>query len=108
MVIYASVQIFRGIEPLLSWIGLELTALSLIPFFVSYQQDTSRVSRARVLAYTLVSGLGLAICMTISYRYQQVAGITHILAGATFIAWVGFMRLYVWPRHAGQTMADPD
>jgi len=93
VVLYASVQIFRGMDPLLSWVGLNLTALSLLPFFIQYLKNDSPVNRKQILAYTLVSGLGLVICMAVSYRYQQAAGIIHIWAGATFIGWVGFVRL---------------
>lgn len=108
VVIYASFQIIRGAEPPLSWIGLNLTALSLLPFFFTYlnsnylrgnnlkgdnlKSDSSNIERKQTLAYTLVSGLGLVICMAISYRYQQAAGMLHIGAGATFIGWVIFVR----------------
>ena len=100
VVIYASIQIFRGAEPLLSWIGLDLTALALIPFFVDHFRNKAPVHRRQTLAYSLASGFGLVICITMSYRYQQAAGIIHIWAGVTFIAWVGFVRLclpkWVW------------
>jgi len=90
--LYASVQIFRGIDPSLSWIGLDLTALSLLLFFISYLKNDAPVNRNHILVYTLISGLGLVICMAVSYRYQQAAGIIHIWAGATFIGWVGIVR----------------
>src|SRR5690606_8561253 len=100
--IYASVQIFRGMAPLFSWIGLELTALSLIPFFINYlrnsssaEKSASPINRVQILAYTLMSGFGLVICMAMSFRYQQAAGIIHIWAGVTFIGWVVFVRFFL-------------
>lgn len=97
--IYACVQIFRAMDPLLAWVGLELTALPLIPFFINHMRNDSptkqggpSANRAQILTYTLISGLGLAICMAVSFRYHQAAGIIHIWAGATFIAWVIFVR----------------
>lgn len=91
--IYASVQVVRGAEPLLSWIGLALTALSLLPFFFVYLNNKTTVTRRQQsFGYTMISGLGLVICMAVSYRYQQAAGIIHIWAGITFIGWVVFVR----------------
>ena len=92
MVIYASIQIFRGTEPLLSWVGLNLTALSLIPFFIDYRKNGIPANSKQTMVYTMVSGLGLVICMAVSYRYNEAAGIIHIWAGATFIGWVVFVR----------------
>ena len=92
VVFYASVQIFRGMQPLLSWVGLNLTALALLPFFINYKKSGTPANRQQTMAYTLVSGLGLVICMAVSYRYHQAAGIIHIWAGATFIGWVVYVR----------------
>lgn len=93
VIIYASVQVFRGMEPLLSWIGLDLTALPLMVFLVRYFSGTSAALKSKTLGYTLVSGLGLVICMAVSYRYGEAAGIVHIWAGLTFIAWILFVRV---------------
>lgn len=92
VIIYSAVQTFRGMEPLLSWIGLDLTALPLIVFFASYFRDANAAAISNTLGYTLVSGLGLVICMAVSYRYGEAAGIIHIWAGLTFVAWVLFLR----------------
>ena len=92
VVIYALVQILRGGTPLLSWVGLGITALALLPFFISHIKSDSPTNRKQTLIYTLLSGLGLAICMAVSYRYEQAAGIIHIWAGVTFIAWVVYVR----------------
>ena len=92
VVIYASFQILTGGIPLLSWIGLELTALSLLVFFIGHMKSHQLPDRKQTMIYTMLSGLGLVVCMAISYRYEQVAGSVHIWAGATFIAWVVFLR----------------
>ncbi len=92
VIIYAAVQVFRGMEPLLSWIGLDLTALPLMVFFASYFRNAGAAVKSNTLGYTLVSGLGLVICMAVSYRYGETAGIVHIWAGITFVAWVLLLR----------------
>jgi hypothetical protein len=92
VIVYSSVQIFRGVEPLLSWLGLCLTALPLMVFFVAYFKNPGLVTRGKSMLYTLVSGLGLVICMAVSYRYDDAAGIVHIWAGLTFVGWVLFVR----------------
>lgn len=99
VVFYASLQILRGAQPLLSWIGLDLCAFSLLVFFISHFKSDLPANRKQTLLYTLASGLGLVICMSVSYRYQQAAGIIHIWAGATFIAWVVYLRFCLAARY---------
>ena len=93
VIAYASVQIFRGTDPALSWIGLNLTALPLLAFFTGYLRNSDAAAKSKTLGFTLVSGLGLVICMAVSYRYGTAAGIMHVWAGLTFIGWVLFVRL---------------
>lgn len=92
VIVYASVQIIRSAEPLLSWLGLCLTALPLMVFFAAYFKSPGDMSKSKSMVYTLISGLGLVTCMAVSYRYDDAAGIVHIWAGLTFIGWVLFVR----------------
>jgi hypothetical protein len=92
VVVYASVQIFRGTGPVLSWMGLSLSALPLLVFFAGYLRNPGTVAKGKTLGFTLVSGLGLVICMAVSYRYEKAAGIIHLWAGLTFVGWVLLVR----------------
>lgn len=44
------------------------------------------------LGYTVLSGLGLAVAMSQSWKFGPVAGWVHLWAGLAFIAWVGYQR----------------
>jgi len=81
-------------NPLLSWLGLALTALAPLVFFISvFVSDTPRTPRHPV-QYSVLSALGLAITMALSYRYDEAAGIIHIWAGVTFAGWLVYLRWY--------------
>ena len=79
---------------MISWLGLALTALAPMGFFMQiFVAKAPRTSRYP-LAYTTFSGLGLAITMAISYRYGDAAGLVHLWAGITFISWLAYLRWY--------------
>jgi peroxiredoxin len=99
---YALVQMFRGMDPLLSWFGMALAALGPLAFFAGlYLSHPARTAR-HPLEYSIVSGLGLAISMTISWRYGETAGMIHAWAGASLIGWLIYLR---WYSHLGQGAA---
>lgn len=92
--IYGAVQLASGAEPLLSWLGLTLAAAAPLAFFVrSFLLKTPRTPRHPV-GYSVLSGAGLAIAMTASYRYGLVAGHTHLWAGLTVLGWLAYLRWY--------------
>ena len=94
LTIYSFTQLARGMEPLLSWLGLALTVFAPLMFFLSvFVVKTPRTAR-HPFEYSLLSGLGLALTMAMSYRYDQVAGTIHVWAGITFVGWLVYLRWY--------------
>jgi len=92
--IYAFNQLARGSEPLLSWLGLALAAFAPLVFFIkAFLFRTARTARHPV-EYSLLIGAGLALTMTMSYRYGNAAGAVHIWAGVTLLAWLLYLRWY--------------
>ena len=90
--LYAFTRLFIGTDPLLGWLGLALAACAPLAFFLkAYLLKTPRTSRHPV-EYSVVSGLGLAITMAISFRYGEAAGNIHILAGVTLSGWFIYLR----------------
>jgi peroxiredoxin len=92
--VYAITQVFMGAEPLLSWLGLALSAFGPLVFFIkAFLFKSPRTSR-HPLEYSILSGLGLVITMAMSYRYGQAAGDIHVWAGFTLLAWLAYLRWY--------------
>ena len=92
--LYGFTQLIRGSEPLLSWLGLTLTAFAPLVFFIkALLLKTPRTTR-HPLEFSILSGLGLAGTMAISHRYGDAAGNVHIWAGVTFISWLIYLRWY--------------
>ena len=92
--ICAMIQLARGIEPLLSWLGLALSAISPLAFFIkAFLSKTPRTPRHPV-EYSVLGGLGLAITMVVSYRYGPAAGHVHVWAAITLVLWMVYLRWY--------------
>lgn len=92
--LYAFTRLFTGMEPLLGWLGLALAACAPLAYLLKvYLLKTPRTPRHPV-EYSVVSGLGLAITMAISFRYGEAAGNIHIFAGITYIGWFIYLRWY--------------
>ena len=92
--LYALIQLARGMEPLLSWLGLGLSALAPLAFFIRISAfKVPRTSR-HPLEYSIVGGLGLVLTMAMSYRYGPAAGAVHIWAGLNLIGWAVYLRWY--------------
>ena len=92
--VYALIQIARGTEPLLSWVGLALAAFAPLAFFIKAFLFKSPRTPRHPVGYSSLSGLGLVITIAISYRYGQAAGAIHIWAGVTLLAWLVYLRWY--------------
>jgi len=84
-------QLVRGNEPALSWLGLTLAALPPMVCVILDLQPAADEPRP-ALGYTVLSGLGLAVAMSQSWRYGPAAGWVHIWAGAAFVSWVVYAR----------------
>ncbi len=92
--IYAVVELARGMEPMLSWLGLALTAFAPLVFFIkAFVAKSARTPRHPV-EYSILSGAGLALTMAMSYRYGEAAGIVHIWAFITLLAWLAYLLWY--------------
>ena len=92
--IYAFTQVLRGTEPLLSWLGLALSAFAPLVFFIKIFLFKSPRTPRHPIEYSILSGLGLAVTMAMSYRHEQAAGAIHIWAGVTVIAWLVYLHWY--------------
>ena len=92
--LYAISQVIRGAEPLLSWVGLALTALAPLLFFLKAFMFKSPRTPRHPVAFSVLGGLGLALTMAMSYRFGQSAGELHVWAGLTLLAWLVYLRWY--------------
>lgn len=92
--IYAFIQIARGAEPLLSWAGLALAAFAPLSFFLKAFLFKSPRTPRHPVGYSALSGLGLVMTIAISSRYGQAAGVIHVWAGITLLAWLIYLRWY--------------
>jgi hypothetical protein len=92
--LYAFIQLTRGTEPLISWLGLALTAFAPLAFFIKAFLFKSPRTPRHPVEYSILSGLGLALCMTMSFRYEQSAGLIHVWSGITLVGWLVYLRWY--------------
>ena len=90
---YALIQLFRGVYDSLSWLGLGLSALGPLIFFMQCRGgDENAQPIVLPLVSSIIGGLGLAICMAVSWRYGPAAGWTHAWAGSAMIGWWLYLR----------------
>jgi peroxiredoxin len=93
LAIYAIVQITRGAEPAPAWFGLALAAAAPALFFAwLYLAGKARTSRHPV-AVSVLSGLGLAITMTMNWRFPASSAI-HVWAGLCLLGWFVYLKWY--------------
>ena len=92
--IYSVSQLARGMEPLLSWLGLALSALAPLAFFVKAFLFKSARTPRHPVEFSILSGMGLVITMAMSYRYTDAAGNMHIWAFLTLLFWLVYLRWY--------------
>jgi len=95
LAIYALVEWLRGMQPGLSWLGLELAA-GAPAFYLALRwiRPAAMTPQLRVIVGALC-GLGLAITMAVNWRFGESSGIVHIWAGACLLAWAVYVR---WAR----------
>ena len=91
---YAFAKVIWGTVPLLSWLGLALTALAPLVFFIKAFLFKSPRTPRHPVEYSILGGLGLAVTMAMSFRYGQAAGQIHMWAGVTLLAWLAYLRWY--------------
>lgn len=92
--IYSLYRLAGGSEPLLSWLGLALTAVPPTVFFIKAFLAKSPRTPRHPVEFSVLSALGLALTMGISFRYGQAAGNIHVFSGITMIGWLMYLRWY--------------
>lgn len=92
--LYALIQLVRGMEPMVSWLGLAMCALSPLSFFIKAFLARSPRTARHPVEFTILSALGLVLTLAMSYRFGQAAGMIHIWAGITIILWLSYLRWY--------------
>jgi peroxiredoxin len=92
--LYALTQVIRGTEPLLSWLGLALSAIAPLTFFIKVFLFKSPRTPRHPIEYSILSGLGLVLTMAMSFRYGQAAGAIHAWAGFSLLGWLVYLRWY--------------
>jgi peroxiredoxin len=91
---YALAEVIQGASPVASWIGLALAAGAPAAFFSWVFLTKPARTAVHPLGVSIVSGLGLAVTMAISSRFNEAAGIVHYWSGLAFIGWIVFLRWY--------------
>jgi peroxiredoxin len=92
--LYALTQLVRGTEPLVSWLGLALSALAPLAFFIKIFLFKSPRTPRHPIEFSILSGLGLVLTMAMSFRYGKAAGAIHIWAGLSLLGWLAYLRWY--------------
>lgn len=92
--LYALTQLVRGMDPMISWLGLAMCALSPLSFFINAFLFRSPRNARHPVEFTLLSALGLVLTLAMSYRFDRAAGVIHIWAGLTVIFWLAYLRWY--------------
>ena len=92
--IYSIIQLSKATDPLLSWFGLALAAGAPLVFFIKAFMFKSARTPRHPVGFSIVGGMGLAICLALSWRFGQAAGIIHVWAGITLLGWLLYIRWY--------------
>ena len=92
--LHSVMHLASGTEPLLSWLGLALCAISPLAFFIKAFLAKTPRTRRHPLEYSVLSGLGLGITMAMSFRFGEATGSLHIWAGITLLGWLIYLRWY--------------
>jgi len=90
--LYSISRLAGGVTPLLSWFGLGLTALAPLAFFIKAFLFKTPRTHHHPVGFSILSGLGLALTMAMSFRYGESAGNVHVWAGVTLIGWLIYLR----------------
>lgn len=106
---YALAQLVRGMEPLLSWLGLGLATLGPLTFFAWILVAKPARTARHPVEYSMISALGLAITMVMAWRHGETAGSIHLWAGIAVAGWFAYLRWYsVFRSRPGAGLAPGD
>ncbi len=90
----ALVQLARGADPLLAWVGMALASLGPLSFFAWIMTRKPPRTARHPVEYSVAGALGLAIAVAISWRYGEAAGMTHVWAALAVSGWLVYLRWY--------------
>jgi hypothetical protein len=92
--LYALVQMINVSGPVAAWLGLTLSALTPLACHLStFVTGPPRAGRPPLI-YSVLTGLGLAVTMAMSWRYGPAAGTAHLWAGLSLLLWLVYLRWY--------------
>jgi len=92
--VYAGIQLWYKTTPLISGMGLLLAATPLWIYVLLKGAQPQKHDAAQAFGVSCICASGLAITMTSSWKYNEVAGITHLWAGACLLAWILYLKWY--------------
>lgn len=94
ILVFVAIAFLKGLYPALSLLGLWLAVSSPLAFFCWMGLARPRLKIHHFPAFSMVCGIGLAITMTMSWRFGAVAGNNHIWAGLALIGWAAYLRWF--------------
>ena len=100
---YAALQLWRGSQPIMSWLGLWLAAAAHLLFLVLKQFCARYMQSLHATGFSALCGLGLAITMASSWKHGDAAGIAHLGAGLCLLLWFLYLKLFVQKPNPEQT-----
>jgi peroxiredoxin len=78
----------------MSWLGLTLSAIAPLAFFVKAFLFKAARTPGHPVEYSILCGLGVVLTMVVSYRHGQAAGSIHVWAGMILPGWLIYLRWY--------------
>jgi peroxiredoxin/multidrug transporter EmrE-like cation transporter len=91
---YSGLQLARGLEPQASWLGMALAMLGPLAFFGWVFLSKPARTHRHPVGFSILSGLGLALTMAMSWRFGEAAGSIHIWAGLALVCWMVYLLWY--------------
>jgi hypothetical protein len=90
--IFAGVQIWLDQRPFLSWLGLLLASAAPLAYVIIRYSLKDHAQELHPMVFSCISGLGVAISMTASWKYGDSAGQIHIWSAGCLLAWILYLR----------------
>ena len=94
VLVFVAIAFLKSLYPALSLFGLLLAVSSPLAFFCWLGLARPCLENRHFLAFSMVCGLGLAITMTMSWRFGAATGNNHVWAGLALIGWAAYLRWF--------------
>lgn len=91
---YGIIQMARGIQPTMLWLGLAVAALPPALFFIWLMITRPPRTSNHPILITLVSALGVVISMVSAWRYPNLDALGFFWAVMVFVGWIVYLRWY--------------